>query len=195
MGLIFKHLKNEGWNRSHIEQKPVDGKGEVLPWYTYGAIHFITPRLKKEFKVLEYGSGNSTFWYSQRVGEVISIEHHEGWYNKVKKKLDRLPNVKIFLKSIEDDSYHKEALKYKKELDIIVIDGKVRNECSKSSIDALKDDGIIIFDNSDRIGYQEGYDFLTKNGFKRIEFRGLGPQGTSFWETSIFYRANNCLGI
>lgn len=64
-----------------------------------------------------------------------------------------------------------------------------------NSIKTLKDDGVIIWDNSDRVNYQEGYDFLLANGFKRLDFWGIGPVNSYSWCTSIFYRKENCLKI
>jgi hypothetical protein len=79
--------------------------------------------------------------------------------------------------------------------DIIVIDGRDRVNCAKNSLGALKEDGVIIWDNSERSKYAEGYAFLKDNGFKRIEFTGIGPVNSFAWSTTVFYRNKNCLAI
>jgi hypothetical protein len=84
---------------------------------------------------------------------------------------------------------------YTNAFDAIVIDGRDRVNCCKNSLGALKAAGVIIWDNSERPDYQEGYDFLINNGFKRIDFGGIGPINPDAWCTSVFYRSNNCLGI
>jgi hypothetical protein len=64
-----------------------------------------------------------------------------------------------------------------------------------NSLEALKSDGIIIWDNSDREEYEDGYRFLFRNGFKKIAFVGLTPVVNVKSETGIFYREKNCLFI
>ena len=78
---------------------------------------------------------------------------------------------------------------------MVIIDGRDRANCAKNCIGSLTDKGVIIFDDSDRKQYQDGYDFLRDHGFKQIEFIGMGPGLTFKFETSIFYRENNIFGI
>ena len=91
--------------------------------------------------------------------------------------------------------YCKSITKQNISFDIVIIDGRDRVNCLINSINYLNKEGVIIFDNSDREYYEEGFKFLNKNGFKRLEFQGHGPICINFWETSIFYREKNCLGI
>ena len=144
--------------------------------------------------VFEYGSGNSTFWLSKRVVSVISYEHDFSWYNSIKQKLPE--NVDYRYCELErGGKYCKGVLKYNKEFDIVIIDGRDRVNCSKNVIDSLKDCGVIVWDNSDREEYKEGYDFLEDNGFRRLDFTGLGPINSYEWCSSLFFRDNNCFGI
>ena len=103
-------------------------------------------------------------------------------------------NITYILSDIKND-YSKKVLDYKDEFHIIIIDGRDRITCTKNSLKALRQDGIIIWDNSDREKYQEAYDFLSNAGFKKIDFKGLGPIGHIEWQTSIFYKSNNCFNI
>ena len=64
-----------------------------------------------------------------------------------------------------------------------------------NSINYLTEKGVLICDNSDRKRYEEGFKYLKRNGFKRLEFQGHGPINIESWETSIFYREKNCLDI
>jgi hypothetical protein len=57
----------------------------------------------------------------------------------------------------------------------------------------LTDDGIIVFDNSDRVEYQDAYDFLKSLGFVSIDFSGLGPLNPYGWSTSIFFKSLTAL--
>ncbi|MDF1550900.1 MAG: hypothetical protein P1P88_23960, partial [Bacteroidales bacterium] len=70
-----------------------------------------------------------------------------------------------------------------------------RNNCVYNSVSSLTDDGVIIFDNSQRSQYLESQLFLKENNFKRIDFKGLCPSVAHANTTTIFYRTNNCLDI
>ena len=54
---------------------------------------FLRSYLKKDMIMLEYGSGHSTRIYSNYVKTLYSIEHHYGWYHKIKKEVRDLDNV------------------------------------------------------------------------------------------------------
>lgn len=193
--LSKKYLKPKGWLLSRYLYQPVQLDGQPIPWVTYASLHFINQKLANtSFKVFEYGSGNSTLWFSERVQHIVSVEHDITYYTIVKSKLQSRTNVTYILANVEDN-YSKKILDYKNEFDIIIIDGRDRIACTKNSLQALNENGIIIWDNSDREKYQEAYNFLKDAGFKKIDFRGLGPIGHVEWQTSIFYRSENCFNI
>lgn len=187
-------LAQIGWLRSVKEGLPVDQTGNYLPWFTYPAIYFLNARIKPEMVVFEYGSGHSTLWWSKRVSRVISYEHEIVWFRFFEKKIPA--NVEYSHRDFfYGGEYSKAILGHHNEIDIVVIDGRDRVNCAKNSLGALRDNGVIIWDNSDRIKYDEGYSYLMQNGFKRLDFEGHGPINFSGWCTSIFYRKNNCLDL
>jgi hypothetical protein len=61
------YLKNIGWINTFNNKMPVDGNNNPLPWVTYSFIDFISERLTNSMDIFEYGSGNSTLWYSKKV--------------------------------------------------------------------------------------------------------------------------------
>lgn len=182
-----------GWMRSAIDRKPVDATGAPLPWYTYPAISFLIPRIKASFEVFEFGSGNSTLWWAARVKNVTSVEHNKMWFEQMSELVPA--NVQYIFADLESGDYVKTLGTQAKEFDIVVIDGRNRVLCAKETLSRLNSGGVIVWDNSDRDRYVEGYDFLHGNGFKRIDFSGLGPINKREWMTSIFYRPGNCLDI
>ena len=106
------------------------------------------------------------------------------------------PKIDYKFRDLESKKYVDEIKNYIDEFDIIVLDGRERVQCCLNSLPALKKGGIILWDNSDRPEYEEGYKYLEANNFKRIDFHGLGPINSRAWCTSIFYRVgDNCLGI
>ena len=193
--LVLKSgLKEDGWFKSYYTKQAVDYAGKPIPWCTYPFIKFIEKRLNKDFEVFEYGCGNSSLWYAERVKSIISVEHDKDWYELIRKKLPE--NSKVIYKELEyGAAYSKAVFDEDKKYHIIIVDGRDRINCAKNAVDALTDTGIIVFDNTDRVQYQEGIDYLLGKGFKRLDFYGLSPVTAHNNLTSIFYRGNNCLGI
>ncbi len=189
------YLEQTGWNESIEKRKVVDKHGKAIPWYSYPAIYFLKNKLKKEYTVFEFGSGNSTIFYAKNCKSVVSFEDDEKWFETVCNATAHLENIKIYYKN---DKFYFSApflVSQSNKFDIIVIDGGYRNECCKTSIDLVSDRGIIILDNSERLEYRKGIELLQKNGFKKIEFFGLAPCNHYGHETSIFYKENNIFGI
>ena len=90
-------------------------------------------------------------------------------------------NVTVLLRSAVEDheitdptsSYSSALEEYSPaSFDIIVIDGMERVRCAQLAPSRLRDDGIIIFDNSDRTEFKAGIDHLHEQGFGRIDFYG-----------------------
>jgi len=186
-------LDQSGWLMSLRLQQSVDAKGDPIPWFTYSAVYFLTHRVKKGMRVFEYGSGLSTVWWAQHVKEVVSAEHHEGWYKKMKEILPGNASVH-YIELHPNGEYSKEALRHGK-FDIIVVDGRDRNNCALNSLPALKDDGVVIWDNSHRDRYQEGIRKLIKVGFKRLDFIGMSGIVDDYSMTTVFYKPKNILEI
>lgn len=197
LGLYFlknNFLKNKGWMESRYLFQPMNKKKKPIPWFTYSSIHFLNQKINNSMSVFEFGSGNSTIWFASKVKEVVSIEHDSKYFSEVKNKLLSFSNVDYRLAKLGKD-YHQQVLNFNNKFDIIIIDGRERVQCAINCIQALKEDGVIIWDNSDRIEYIEGYDFLKDQGFKKIDFIGLGPISHSESQTTLFYRTENCFSI
>lgn len=216
-------LQPLGWSKSADKGEPIDATGNPLPWWTYPSIEFVNSMVNDTDVVFEYGSGNSTLWWQERVARVKAVEHDSSWASKVKERLRGNNQVVFSGRStwVDDDqtleAYNKmnprtdfpydeqrverrglldsEYLNYAKEVthkgekyDWIVIDGMCRRLCAFFAVKALKENGMIIFDNSNRSDYIEGYDYLTQQGFYQIRFAGNVP-GAAFPScTSVFIK-------
>ena len=189
------HLRSGGWFCSFQRAMPVDAKGEPIPWYTYSAIHFLAGRVTPAMAVFEYGSGNSTLWWSRRAGHVAACEHDAVWFELMRAKMPASVDYHHTDILHSAEAYAGRAAASGRAADVIVIDGRERVRCARQSLAALKSDGVIVWDNSERAEYAEGFDFLAAAGFRRIDFWGMGPINTYEWCTSILYRDVNCLGI
>ena len=187
-------LKDDGWFKSFKAGVPIDNDGKPIPWMTYSAMGFLEKRINGNMSVFEYGCGNSTLWWARRVKNVVSCEHDRAWYEKIKKLIPA--NVELHHIDLEyGGAYSKKVSEYKETFDIIVIDGRDRLNCGENSLTAIKPNGVIIWDDSDRDDYAKGYDHLRNNGYKRIDFEGMVPVKVYKKSTAVFYKSENCLGI
>lgn len=187
------YLIDKGWFKSYRTKKSINQKEEAIPWLTYPFLDFIEQRLQKEMELFEYGCGNSTLWFSQRVKKVYSVEHNKDWYNIVRKKIPH--NCSLKLKKLNSEEYVSSSSKNNIKFDIIIIDGRKRVECIKKSINNIKYNGIIILDNSERKIYEDGINYLLNHEFKKLDFYGMSPIGARTSCTSVFYKKNNCIYI
>lgn len=188
------YLHDRGWLVSVQRQQSVDVAGRPIPWITYPCLSFLKQRLNKQMAVFEYGSGNSTLWWAEHVGRVTSCEHDLGWYQKMKPRIP--PHVELRCLALEyGGDYSREILNYPAQFDIVIVDGRDRINCLRNAPAALRNDGVIILDNSDRTAYGQGIAFLRQEGYRQLDFHGMGPINAYPSCTSIFYREQNCLGI
>ncbi|TLV00957.1 FkbM family methyltransferase [Dyadobacter luticola] len=185
-------LKQYGWFKSFHSKQSVDLNGDPLPWYTYPFILFLKPRLKPEFMVFEYGSGNSTRWYAARVKQITAVENDRDWIKLISPKLPA--NASIIERPLGDE-YIRAVATTGQLYSIIVVDGRNRVKCASFAVDYLAHDGVLILDNSEREWYQRAKDLLKEKGFRRLDFIGMAPIVGIETCTSVFYRDGNCLGI
>jgi len=186
------YLKETGWINSIRKRQSIDKNNIPIPWVTYPFLGFIKDRLSPSMTLFEYGSGNSTLFWAEKLKFVASVEHDRKWFDKMKPKIPL--NVKYKLYEI-GNGYVESIQSFGMNFDIIFIDGRERVACIKLSYRFLNPDGVIIWDNSLREKYKEGIVFLKDQGFRQIDFKGLNPLGTVDTVTSVFYRQTNCLNI
>lgn len=189
-----KYLSEKGWLKSFRLKQSIDKNGKPLPWCTYSFIQFIEPRLTKSMDVFEFGCGNSTQWYSEKVRSVRSVDHDRSWVEKISPRLPTNASI-VFKELVEDGEYCREVSAQKAKYHIIVVDGRDRNNCVLNSINSLTTDGVIVFDNSQLTEYSSSLEYLSQQGFRRLDFYGLLPIVPTENCTTIFYRSNNCLNI
>jgi predicted O-methyltransferase YrrM len=122
-----------------------------LPWISYDAIRLLNTFLNRTSKVLEFGSGMSTVWYAQRSFRVFSVDDDSKWFDLMQSTFQQLgiDNVTYQLAHSADE-YAQFGLSHNLKYDLIMVDGSVRSECIKRSLDLLANGGIIYLDNSDK---------------------------------------------
>ena len=185
---------DKGWFNAFKLNKPVDKMLKPIPWVTYPFIDFLEGRFNKNINLLEFGSGYSTLYFSEMVSKVTAVEHNLEWYKKL---IDLVPENVILINTNPDSvkTYFDCMKNLKETFDFILIDGIFRNECCYEAINLHSDIGVVVLDDSERIEYREGINYILSKGFKKIDFWGISPGYLYTKATSIFYKMNNCLNI
>jgi len=191
-------LWKSGWMKSVERVAPINANEEPIPWMNYSFIKFLTPRIKKDFHLFEYGSGNSTFYFAKLVSQIVSVEHDSGWFDLVKSNLPS--NATLLYKEKDlNGNYSKTAVETGKKFHIIVVDAIDRMNCLFNSVDALREDGILILDDShsstDSDDLDAIFNFFEDRGFKSLTIYGPKPFSLEFVSATIFYKKENCLNI
>ncbi len=140
-------------------QKFQTKKEKDCPWISYDTIKFLKQYLRPEDIILETGSGRSTIWFSRLVKKVVSIENHDGWYQQIKGQMaeEEITNVEYYLESKDfstirtDAPYVKRVASFPDQsFDMVLIDGRHRDEIAHLSLNLIKKNGIIVIDNIER---------------------------------------------
>lgn len=154
-----------------------------LPWFTYPAIEYIAQLNLREKTIFEWGSGESTLFFSARCKQIISIEHDKTFYDKVEMWKAQRGNIEIRL--CPKENFVEIIEEFKSKFDVIIVDSERRKECARKAIDFLNPQGLIIFDNSNWHG--ECCRILRNAGLIEVDFHGMGPHNNYAWTTSLFF--------
>jgi hypothetical protein len=180
--LISNLVDKYGYQRTILEQKPVDVDGEPIPWFTYPAIEYLCQLDLHEKNIFEWGSGNSSLFFAKRCKEIISIEADRNWYEYGIKNLRS--NQHLIFK--EETAFVDIIDKFSKKFDLIIIDSLYRYECTMKAIEYLAQGGIIVLDNSD--WHPKTSALLREKGnFIEVDMHGFGPINGYSWTTSLYF--------
>ncbi len=183
------------------------------PWITFPAVRFLERTVRPDWRVFEFGSGASTLFFALRCREVYTVEHDNGWAEKVQKSLDRLGIfncqlrlIPAELKQISDqgkayfrygstfdgwedhtfESYVKSIDDHPdRSLDLVLIDGRAREACIQHAIAKVSPGGVLVLDNSERPSYQATMNEVPNNWF-RLEFPGPSAKAEFFSKTTVW---------
>jgi hypothetical protein len=183
------------------------------PWIVFEARDYVEGILNQQSRVFEYGSGGSTLFYSERVGQVVSVEHSLEWFNCVRDMLvqERITNCDLLLVSPEltgtcggnpadPEAYRSAAEQYKshsfrdyvasidafsdQSFALVAVDGRARPSCIWHARAKVKPGGCLLLDNSERARYQKAAELLSS--WDGHQFYGPGPYRKYFWETTVW---------
>ena len=116
------------------------------PWISYDAQARLARHLTPASRVLEFGSGMSTLWFAARAGQIVSIEHHREWHGMIKAMLPQGAAIDYRL-ATDPATYC--AVADEPEFDLVLVDGRFRDQCVAAGLKVLRPGGILYLDNSD----------------------------------------------
>ncbi len=181
-----------GWQKSFLDGLSQDASGAPLPWMTYNFIEFIESKLQPHHQIFEFGCGASTLFFAPKVAKIVALESNKKWHEIISHKLreTNIHNVELILMedALTNKNYENFAKNYGEKFDFISVDSLKRFECATNSISALKPDGALILDDSERKNYKKIFDFFAGSGFQKQDFVGIAPAQFRLKNTTLFYR-------
>ncbi len=169
-----------------------------VPWLTAESILRLDVLLTKDMRVLEFGSGGSTLFFSKRCKSVDSYESDKTWYNKIfriveSRKLENV-NMTFFKKRNLQSKFSKG------EYDCILIDNAVKVAKRDTILDMLMPitSKLLILDNyssekgfplSSKLSVDEFMSMYSLEGYRAETYNSV------FWKgggTRIYIREDKC---
>lgn len=175
--------------RSSLRGAACDVFGNALPWYTYPAIEFLKQRDFTNRRILEFGGGQSTFWWSKRALSVFTVEEDFVWHESLRREVNS--NVTLHHICVDKHTRSIESIRRlldegaeAQQFDIIVIDGHLRRELTCLAFDYLTEDGALLLDDAEGYGF---YEELKDRQLLRVDFYGFAPGVSKRHCTSLVF--------
>ena len=128
------------------------------PWLTPQSVQLLNQLLRASDVALEFGSGRSTFWIAERVKQLTSVEHHEGWHGRgvgvqTERGIANLELLHIPMDVADSDgassAYVHVLDKFAgNSLDFCLVDGMYRGHCAVGAVPKLKSGAVMAIDNA-----------------------------------------------
>lgn len=197
--------RRSGHFHSALRSRAVDRNKQPIPWYTYPAIDFLAGKDYQGRRVLEFGAGNSTFWWMRRAAQVVALEGRSEWADLLKPRLT--PNVVLHLMSSPQEDLT--PLLGGKKFDIIIIDGPDGTGYTRAQaatcileLQLVAEGGAVVLDDSEGSFDTPGNEWQSarqnveqfrKQGYSRVDFFGHAPGQLQWRCTSIFFKGTSFL--
>jgi len=168
------------------------GRIPERPWIVPAAVGWLGRRMRRDWSVLELGSGRSTLWLGRRAGSVLTFEDNEFWHQRAAELIAEqgLANVRLRRLPVEEFSATIGAMA-DETFDLVVVDfleseDSDRVEAVRAARSKVRPGGLLLLDDSDRPGYAPAYELLS--GWRERRFTGVKDEYPQVCETAIFRR-------
>lgn len=175
------------WRHTHPE----------APWMNRYAVAALDRLVRPSDFVVEFGSGRSTPWLSERAASMVSLETDPDWHQCITEQVD--PSVVDVRLSASDPTSYLEALSDIEHVDVAVIDGIHRELAALWALRRVSSAcGLIVIDDAHRylptllrVPYKrrsvepEWKEFVSKAGHWRTLWTSDGVQSTAFFFSQL----------
>ena len=183
-----------------------------LPWLPYDAIEHLEQHLDRAARVFEYGSGGSTLWLAERVGEIVAVEHDPSWLASVRRAVESagIRNCTLLVRepapgparlgtdygsSAHDGSFERYVTTIDDypdgAFDLVIVDGRSRRACIAHAMPKVRTGGMLLLDDSDRPDYAPALERLA--AWECTSFVGIRPASLYESRTTIWTRPRDDL--
>jgi len=157
--------------------------GLIFPWYTKPFIDKLKTWDLPNWRVFEYGCGDSTIWWRYHVKEVLSVDTNLEWANKT---------GSIFIKDKTD--FINSPIKYcdNQKFDCIIIDSEPvdwRDECIPVAMNCLENGGYLIIDNYNQKTVNLEHWPNVNNLLKDLPHEVFKQDGHVDWKTAYWIKS------
>lgn len=221
----FPHPHVDGWGlvRHFSRWRTMQQAGRTplddeLPWITLGGLDYLGSILKPTDRVFEWGSGGSTLYLSNRVQELITVEHDREWFERVQDRMQKkgranwtgfleeptpvtdsnTRNAELWSDYFSSDARYRESSfeAYAKRIDdyadesfqLILVDGRARPSCIHHAIPKVVPGGVLMLDNAERDYYMPACRKMIDDGWSLQDYQGPGPYIRYFWSTQFWHK-------
>lgn len=185
-----------------------DFTGSGQPWLPYELIDWLDEFCEPKHRVFEYGSGNSTLFFAERVHTIYSIEHDPDWYQKMLEHIAGKENVELTLKEPIQTKLTPEVRSEKSPYqgmdfydyvhtiedpsdgpyNLVLVDGRARSDCALLAMKHVADGGVLILDDAQRPRYKSARRKLTQHWQPPEVYDGLKPGCKGRAKTEVYRR-------
>ena len=184
-----------GWLRYPVARlRARSGRVPERPWIVPAAIGWLSRRMRRDWNVLELGSGRSTVWLARRSARVVSFEDNEHWVARAREQLAAAGVENAELRQLPIERFVPEVAALPDDShDLVVVDFLESPEAER--VDAVRaarakvrPGGYLLLDDSDRPAYMGAFELL--DGWRQRRFAGVKDGWPQAVETAIFRRPN-----
>jgi len=174
-----------------IYNKPLDRKRQPCLWYSQSIVDFFGQVDFGGRKVLEFGAGHSTLYWSERAESVVAIEDNKEWYEYLRAKIGE--NVELEFVD-ENCTNHYASLEGRK-FDLIIIDcdgGPLsRVKSAEWACSSILPGGAILFDNLEMVRWSEPItELFHRKGYSRVDFYGMATAKSRPQCSSVMFKGD-----
>jgi hypothetical protein len=178
-------------NRARLEV--YERRNPDEPWLNAAANRLLSRLLRPTDRGLEWGSGRSTVWLSQHLGQLTSVEDDKSWYERIKGQLATVQTTNVDYRFCEappaDDAtrmseYVSVAAEFQDGfLDFALVDGSAREYCAEAILPKIAPGGVLVIDDT--------HWFFDQRTHSPVSQWRKGPKNeiwASVWDTASTWR-------